>query len=222
MSVWFSLALVLQFLCITMVSFIISLRLLYFMLAIWFASLCASFGLIVESMWAHSENLMCEVSFNVFLTVSPTFGSNGSRRQSSMDYTASSCLEARKLAMAIPYRDGIIFYAGTFSITLAVLATWHFASRVYIGVTVYAPWIAFQIAISWILLDFRTSQVFERASHQRQAHIHMAGIIAPRERESQQGASTQLIYTSDSRDAGHKAPISSGLSAWLKRPSQYG
>lgn len=50
----------------------------------------------------------------------------------------------------------------------------------------------------------------------------MAGIIAPRERESQQGASTQLIYTSDSRDAGHKAPISSGLSAWLKRPSQYG
>lgn len=84
--------------------------------------------------------------------------------------------EARKLAMAIPYRDGITFYAGTFSITLAVLATWHFASRVYIGVTVYAPWIAFQIAISWILLDFRTSQVFERASHQRQAHIQYVQI----------------------------------------------
>ncbi|CCA72836.1 hypothetical protein PIIN_06772 [Serendipita indica DSM 11827] len=74
---------------------------------------------------------------------------------------------AHRPALAILYRDGILFYFVTFGVMFTALIIWKYAPRLYMGVTLYTPWIVFQMAISRLLLHVRTSQLFEGYASRR-------------------------------------------------------
>ncbi|KAG8832052.1 hypothetical protein FRC17_002115 [Serendipita sp. 399] len=89
---------------------------------------------------------------------------------------------SQRPALAILYRDGIVFYVITFSVFLTSLLVWRFASRIYMGLTLVAPWVVVQMAISRLLLDVKTSQLFDRKEKQQQwaaSFALNAGSVAP-------------------------------------------
>ncbi|KAG8831117.1 hypothetical protein FRC17_003645 [Serendipita sp. 399] len=168
----------------------LSTRVLRCLLAIWIATTLANLGLTANVMWVRKHDLIHNPIFNGCVTVTP-----GLWKQwlpavlehgfyfSFLVYNAiGTPRSSQRPALAILYRDGIIFYVITFSVFLTSLLVWRFASRIYMGLTLVAPWVVVQMAISRLLLDVKTSQLFDRKEKQQQwaASFSLnAGCVAP-------------------------------------------
>jgi hypothetical protein len=113
----------------------------------------------------------------------------------------------QKAALAIIYRDGIVFYMLTFLVCLGSLLTWAFAPRAYMGFGLYPPWMVFQVGISRLLLNVKTSQIFatrEQAAGQEDNYLEtrktpLRDMVSPHDRGINR---TTRIVSHDSSNNG--------------------
>lgn len=182
---WNSAAFGIQLFCSAMVSCLVSFRLwawydmstrnLYILLSIWVASVIASLAFVVDSMWVHGRDIIHIPMFNVCMTKQPVIWTqwlpgvieHGLYFSLLFYHAMATPRSAHRPALAILYRDGILFYFVTFGVMFTALIIWKYAPRLYMGVTLYTPWIVFQMAISRLLLHVRTSQLFEGYASRR-------------------------------------------------------
>lgn len=176
---WFSTSFVIQLICTTLVSVLISFRLwawygmsslsLYILSFVWIISFAGAFGLLINFIWAH-DYLIYDVYFNTCTSVAPELWKQW--LPATLEHGFYFCFllmgaistprSAQTPALAVLYRDGIVFYLLTFITMLGALLDWAVASRLWVGMTLYVPWIVFQVAFSRLLLDVKTSEVFEK------------------------------------------------------------
>ncbi|KAG8826634.1 hypothetical protein FRC19_008240 [Serendipita sp. 401] len=164
--------------CTVIVSLLIAIRLwawyelstrsLYLLLFVWLASFAAALTFMAQDLWMSLDDIVHIASVNVCQTVHPSVWKQwlpGTLEHGI--YFVFLVLNAmatprstRSTALAMLYREGIIFYGLTFTSMFASLLIWRYASRLYIGLGLYTSWIVCQVAISRLLLDVKHSQSF--------------------------------------------------------------
>lgn len=146
----------------------LSTRALVALLLLWICCVLVSIGLLIDIAGVHSEDFIHEQIFNVCISIRPVLWPQWVPVTFEHGFYAFFLLfnamrtprSERKPALAILYRDGILFYMLTFCVCLFSVLVFRYGPRIYVSLATYPPWIIFQIAISHFLLNVKTSQLF--------------------------------------------------------------
>lgn len=175
---WLAFSTFLEILSIASTSFLYAFRLwawyemstrtLTILILVWALSLLVSIGLLIDTAGVHNRDFVYQPIFNVCVSLKkviwpqwvPATVEHGVYASFLLFNAMRTPRSERTPALAILYRDGILFYMVTFVVCAGSLGLLVLGPRVYVPLGTYPPWIIFQVAISRFLLNVKTSQLF--------------------------------------------------------------